>query len=136
VRGNLLKESLVQLYRDLSPHVRGNRPDLVSEAAADGPIPACAGQPIARTVSFRASWVYPRVRGATDVKLDRAIKESGLSPRAQGNLKHARHCRNFLGPIPACAGQPARTIRPCPCAGAYPRVRGATQLNVAWEPVY
>ena len=51
----------------------------------------------------------------------------GLSPRVRGNRFCAACLLGFLGPIPACAGQPELDARNCSYKGAYPRVCGATQ---------
>ena len=50
----------------------------------------------------------------------------GLSPRTRGNLGSA-HLRGIdTGPIPANAGEPARSVHGVPWCRAYPRERGGT----------
>ena len=53
----------------------------------------------------------------------------GLSPRVRGNLKDAVVALRRLGSIPACAGEPLRTIPSACGAGVYPRVCGGTFTN-------
>ena len=50
----------------------------------------------------------------------------GLSPHVRGNHGHIQLTRSCGGPIPACAGEPARARGPSwPCR-AYPRMCGGT----------
>ena len=118
----------------LSPRVRGNLCSCARSACHLGPIPACAGQPIWSSMPASAVWAYPRVCGATlRLKREGAIRQ-GLSPRVRGNLVAGVKWRDFVGPIPACAGQPGQQES---CAGnhrAYPRVCGATGTWTAIGP--
>ena len=70
---------------------------------------------------------YPRSRGATTRKRLQQITAKGLSPLARGNPNLSLPRRRRVGPIPARAGQPLCALRPCSCATAYPRSRGATR---------
>ncbi len=51
----------------LSPHARGN-PELTRQGfVAEGPIPACAGEPQTFAVSRSFDRAYPRMRGGTRI---------------------------------------------------------------------
>ena len=92
-------------------------------------IPACAGEPVCLTNKAGQGWVYPRVRGGTNAKSQRAVGDTGLSPRARGNpegiVGSVPRCRS----IPACAGEPRRLRRRNSQLRVYPRVRGGTLIN-------
>ena len=89
-------------------------------------IPACAGEPIARTRRRFARRVYPRVRGGTVSRHRRRGRLGGLSPRARGNL--VDHLVEVMreGSIPACAGEPLYPQVKAALEAVYPRVRGGT----------
>ncbi len=53
--------------------------------------------------------------------------QSGLSPRARGNLLLAEKRHAVPRSIPACAGEPSRAASRRPCSAVYPRVRGGTK---------
>ena len=91
-----------------------------------GPIPARAGQPRSGRVCGWPSRAYPRSRGATFHRRERAIDAQGLSPLARGNRDGGAVLQWPRGPIPARAGQPLFARRRCRRSGAYPRSRGAT----------
>ena len=110
----------------LSPRVRGNPVAELHGDARVGPIPACAGQPFlfrSHAASLRA---YPRVCGATQTNLLIHVAPLGLSPRVRGNPSVVCCAGAFMGPIPACAGQPKKFVTNSPAKRAYPRVCGAT----------
>ena len=99
-----------QAFLGLSPRVRGNHCHHHADSYKDGPIPACAGQPGISPPSQYFCRAYPRVCGAT---LRRGIQSGnlpGLSPRVRGNLPMLLMGRAIRGPIPACAGQPWRSV--------------------------
>ena len=122
------------LCTGLSPRVRGNLDFGQHLGPRVGPIPACAGQPFPAPPDWCYARAYPRVCGATlRLKREGAIRQ-GLSPRVRGNLVAGVKWRDFVGPIPACAGQPGQQES---CAGnhrAYPRVCGATGTWTAIGP--
>ena len=64
--------------------------------------------------------------GATDMTRAKQLKSLGLSPRVRGNPEGRHRIPFFVGPIPACAGQPECEGRTGPGHWAYPRVCGAT----------
>ena len=59
----------------------------------------------------------------------------GLSPLARGNQSSNVGTLHQCGPIPARAGQPLRRAAPGFRAGAYPRSRGATAIQVTFATV-
>ena len=110
----------------LSPRVRGNPFRATDKETGEGPIPACAGQPL-QTHSWPLSrWAYPRVCGATSCGYACCNVARGLSPRVRGNLNKLNALSLCLRPIPACAGQPELQQDAGDFDGAYPRVCGAT----------
>ncbi len=58
------------------------------------------------------------------------MRFKGLSPHARGKLSNQTALDALAGPIPACAGETARSARCAALAGAYPRMRGGN-----FEPV-
>ena len=108
-----LRFNIIYKPLGLSPLARGNRASRLDGRGAQGPIPACAGQPLA--ISQRLGHGHAE----------------GLSPLARGNPVglHAPVLR--LGPIPACAGQPRIRTSFLTIIRAYPRLRGATVINDA-----
>ena len=111
----------------LSPRVRGNLLPRPPEKNCPGPIPACAGQPRMDAHCTGPGGAYPRVCGATGLRLSLQGCLRGLSPRVRGNPYSLMCMVAALGPIPACAGQPRMPMRGPRCRGAYPRVCGATE---------
>ena len=95
-----------------------------------GPIPACAGQPLSGASARSCAWAYPRVCGATAFSTPRGLPRQGLSPRVRGNQPLLHRIDMRRGPIPACAGQPARRCPRAALRRAYPRVCGATRYIV------
>ena len=110
----------------LSPRVRGNQEMRPCRLRQQGSIPACTGEPRARSPCVRAERVYPRVYGGTPERDVRCLVSQGLSPRVRGNPRAERRRRPCGGSIPACTGEPGA----CPGAhgtrGVYPRVYGGT----------
>ena len=110
----------------LSPRVRGNPVQALIDCFTDGPIPACAGQPLRPPQSAAPLGAYPRVCGATCEKFNAVPPKEGLSPRVRGNLIHGPSGGGKTWPIPACAGQPTAWCLKLRWMWAYPRVCGAT----------
>ena len=71
--------------RGLSPRVRGNLWWAICRAAAQGSIPACAGEPGRAGTACAKSRVYPRVCGGTAVVIILVAVQMGLSPHTRGN---------------------------------------------------
>ena len=94
-------------YAGLSPRVRGNQTGQAHRPGEAGSIPACAGKPIAESVTKPVAGVYPRVCGET---IPQSIVEhigEGLSPRVRGNRCGCWWTSAKLRSIPACAGKPS-----------------------------
>ena len=109
-----------------SPRVRGNRANPDGKSVAEGPIPACAGQPVAEIRAVTVARAHPRVCGATAVAPLVIELGQGPSPRVRGNQPCAGRGSWVSGPIPACAGQPSQPFARWRWIGAHPRVCGAT----------
>ena len=121
----------------LSPHVRGNLEPVGQVIALPGPIPACAGEPASAAGTTMTLWAYPRMCGGTAWAWRRRWASLGLSPHVRGNLDHHAFAELDIGPIPACAGEPAETSFPAHPTWAYPRMCGGTgllqRLRVAYQ---
>ena len=108
VCGGTLRRALIPAaVAGLSPRVRGNLQGVLPAGAADGSIPACAGEPQVWSGWVRLTAVYPRVCGGTRPANDCAVRKAGLSPRVRGNLTVTDENGKSVGSIPACAGEPA-----------------------------
>ena len=110
----------------LSPRVRGNLLNDCGEPDRSRSIPACAGEPNMNPCGTSSARVYPRVCGGTSstIAVNRIV--AGLSPRVRGNQYDANGKLNFIGSIPACAGEPVLGIAPIFIKRVYPRVCGGT----------
>ena len=113
----------------LSPLARGNLAVAHAPGIDVGPIPACAGQPKAHIPCACRKTAYPRLRGATFDRSSSFAANEGLSPLARGNQLQRQRAVQRVGPIPACAGQPAPLGAGPEGDGAYPRLRGATRFS-------
>ena len=110
----------------LSPRVRGNLRSLDLHELKRGSIPACAGEPKARSVRLPGGRVYPRVCGGTQRVGPAPNGDMGLSPRVRGNRPWDHWRADRRGSIPACAGEPFGRLPSWPDAWVYPRVCGGT----------
>ena len=110
----------------LSPHARGNLAAADGLRRSVGPIPACAGEPFEGSCACCPSKAYPRMRGGTGGRSDMSGISLGLSPHARGNPPIKMKVGDYIGPIPACAGEPSGQSPPTAWIGAYPRMRGGT----------
>ncbi len=117
---------MIRRRHGLSPRARGNLHLRLAAPDMQGPIPAGAGEPPARTSDGAGFTAYPRGRGGTRSRPDRSNPARGLSPRARGNPGEVDGDERPMRPIPAGAGEP--TTRCCHAARrwAYPRGRGGT----------
>ena len=95
----------------LSPRLRGNLDECLSDYYGVGSIPASAGEPRSRCRGIPRTGVYPRVCGGTAQGPIPLGYQWGLSPRLRGNQgigdRPAAICRS----IPASAGEPERGRR-------------------------
>ena len=119
--------------KGLSPRVRGspNQHGILSECA--GSIPACAGEPTARSYGTPPTRVYPRVCGGARALLPERADVSGLSPRVRGSPDRPWACAVTYRSIPACAGEPHHLNASRARARVYPRVCGGA-LGVGLQP--
>ena len=122
------KETVIPLgaVQGLSPRVRGN---LLPTTPAPGrlrSIPACAGEPTTHSAPLLPATVYPRVCGGTMHARPLTLSLLGLSPRVRGNRRRRTSSVPLAGSIPACAGEPVRSIRGGGKRAVYPRVCGGT----------
>ena len=107
-----------------SPRVRGSLPILDHGYVRLGSIPACAGKPTFSTSAVGIARVHPRVCGEAASDATRAILGRGPSPRVRGSHRPLRRRAPARGSIPACAGKPARGVRPASVTRVHPRVCG------------
>ena len=112
----------------LSPRVRGNRVRSGVAAGQERSIPACAGEPTPAPGPVPWWPVYPRVCGGTSQRGIADYLVSGLSPRVRGNRPAPADARPRERSIPACAGEPTKSIAIRLPARVYPRVCGGTAL--------
>ena len=113
----------------LSPRVRGNPMNEVTDTGAVRSIPACAGEPWPSKSVASQPQVYPRVCGGTYTDAEARAQAAGLSPRVRGNRRRYGRASRPQRSIPACAGEP-----PSPCFrvwldSVYPRVCGGTVMK-------
>ena len=110
----------------LSPRVRGNRPKRRGHLQRVRSIPACAGEPSAAPSMLSRTAVYPRVCGGTRRLSTHRWSCRGLSPRVRGNPGLPPRCCPGRRSIPACAGEPRRSMSVQNRRRVYPRVCGGT----------
>ena len=111
----------------LSPRVRGKPLVPAIYRAADGPIPASAGETWRKPTGFWLKRAYPRECGGNaDGKMALEV-EQGLSPRVRGKHVAARHGPIAPGPIPASAGETSSFVSRILTGWAYPRECGGNQ---------
>ena len=130
--GTALKCHAYSPFRGLSPRARGNLRRSIHQAGILGTIPACAGEPRSFQPSHGKFGDYPRVRGGTEVRSVTRYADTGLSPRARGNLGAAGASVSYRGTIPACAGEPSNKQRASYQRRDYPRVRRGTDECRTW----
>ena len=106
--------------------MRGNRTMATRRSASPGSIPARAGEPVRRSRSVSAAWVYPRACGGTEHEGDVPRVGGGLSPRVRGNRRSRLRGQWSTRSIPARAGEPLSPATCCIAARVYPRVCGGT----------
>ncbi len=73
------------------------------------------------------SWVHPRVCGGAAPTARRSATGSGPSPRVRGSRTHRAKVGDWIGSIPACAGEPRSSGRCRRRAGVHPRVCGGAE---------
>ena len=146
--------SLTSSKSGSSPHVRGARGFMLSEAVHCGIIPACAGSTPQMTHSISITWDHPRMCGEHIVKHVRPCSKRGSSPHVRGARIPSQRQGRLSGIIPACAGSTtgspgrahSRRDHPRMCGehtkelaigectvGSSPHVRGA-RLTLSTQP--
>ena len=110
----------------LSPHTRGNRPQVRRFDARVGSIPAHTGEPLSRTPSMPANGVYPRTHGGTRSPNGCLTRIVGLSPHTRGNQERRQGDQGLQGSIPAHTGGPAVKFTRNARRRVYPRTHGGT----------
>ena len=101
-----------------------------------GSIPACAGEPHRGPGPGPSGSVYPRVCGGTSLRFYQRASARGLSPRVRGNLRRLPGRIHSCRSIPACAGEPVRSLCTSPCQKVYPRVCGGTAVRPGTDSGY
>ena len=117
---------LTRTGRGLSPRVRGNPQGRTAGEPKDGSIPACAGEPVIKSLSTVSVTVYPRVCGGTRWWTASRMLARGLSPRVRGNHGALIPYLGIERSIPACAGEPRSGLINGRVGRVYPRVCGGT----------
>ena len=128
-------QSLTFSQAGLSPRVRGSRRAPVEIAALRGSIPACAGEPLRKSLGHTATWVYPRVCGGAFINCAGMSTARGLSPRVRGSPHEHGRTHGAAGSIPACAGEPHRKSARPRCRRVYPRVCGGAPPSTVGDAV-
>ena len=131
VRGNRTATFPCASPEGLSPRVRGNRFDDARLKCGHGSIPACAGEPPSRTHRHTTRRVYPRVCGGTPRPNSAQAMRQGLSPRVRGNPLADLTIGHYQGSIPACAGEPVKSLSRLTPYWVYPRVCGGTKKSAS-----
>ena len=100
--------SLTSSKSGSSPHVRGARGFMLSEAVHCGIIPACAGSTPQMTHSISITWDHPRMCGEHQCMFPGQVPRRGSSPHVRGALQLRGSRTDARGIIPACAGSTSR----------------------------
>ena len=122
--GNDARAVAMTAAEGLSPRVRGKPPYAPGFPAAEGSIPACAGETRSPETGRRLGRVYPRVCGGNQPSSTHSRGAGGLSPRVRGKPFVVQVNRFLQGSIPACAGETEKDRSVCRHKKVYPRVCG------------
>ena len=106
-------KDLARAVRGLSPRVRGNPVERVTESTETRSIPAGAGEPRPARPRRPAGGVYPRGCGGTAFHSGISPCGDGLSPRVRGNRVQLIAHPFGNGSIPAGAGEPSAARCSC-----------------------
>ncbi len=123
--GATVTTGTVDVEEGRSPRARGSHDASVCRLARAGPIPACAGEPPAFSVTACEVRADPRVRGGADLFDLFDLFDFGRSPRARGSPSWLPWGWASSGPIPACAGEPLTYLGTAPAG----RPRGPIQFS-------
>ena len=122
----------VEVEQGPSPRVRGIHAGSPLGRHGQGSIPACAGNPSARSPESRTARVHPRVCGESKCCPRSRRRARGPSPRVRGILSPADRPPRRLRSIPACAGNPSASAGPAPSSRVHPRVCGESGTNLVY----
>ena len=125
--GSKERRTIAGILRGLSPRVRGIPTRVSAPASVSRSIPACAGDPVRRSLQATQGVVYPRVCGGSYAIIVNGERVGGLSPRVRGILAQRLNRLKSRRSIPACAGDPRRSQHGVLSARVYPRVCGGSQ---------
>ena len=95
-------------------------------------IPASAGNPSIRLVTWPTVRVHPRERGESFETMSPGVSGGGPSPRARGIRRRRRFEDGRPGSIPASAGNPPPARCRCCSATVHPRERGESEEGRAF----
>ena len=115
--------------RGSSPRVRGKLAAHLSEGAADGLIPACAGKTDKVVIHHNAGRAHPRVCGENLRVRDNTRRGRGSSPRVRGKLAASQAHVQYPRLIPACAGKTLSALVDYYGSAAHPRVCGENVIS-------
>ena len=147
--GSAFPPDSVHHEEGLSPRVRGKLHPPAEDKAAQGSIPACAGEAFGVADDAPGYQVYPRVCGGSPSAGRSGPLPRGLSPRVRGKRRripdgwdrirsiprvrgkrfHSLHRAGSARSIPACAGEASSAESPPPWIGVYPRVCGGSPVT-------
>ena len=119
----------VKVISGSSPLARGRRRPRRPAGPRIRLIPAGAGQTSWEAKKSLLERAHPRWRGADRTPTLEIIQHEGSSPLARGRQHHAVVGPDFLGLIPAGAGQTSRHSSLTPFRRAHPRWRGADRTR-------
>ena len=132
-RGTSVSSFPLALIAGLSLLAQGNRRQQRVSPRRRRSIPARAGEPRNITRVRWLMWVYPCSRRGTGDALCRYRTAQGLSLLAQGNPERQQDERQFLGSIPARAGEPVRCRSMPGHTEVYPCSRRGTPGSMVYE---
>ena len=113
-------------YLGTSPHLRGNRHQVLHHVLGQRDIPAPAGQPATWRPTSTGGSGHPRTCGATGGGTQWAAITNGTSPHLRGNRDETLISEAYQRDIPAPAGQPIIGWRDPGQREGHPRTCGAT----------
>ncbi len=120
----------------LSPPTRGIQTEQKMRQDNGRSIPAYAGDP-AKARRYRlAVRVYPRLRGGSGSPKPDYLRVTGLSPPTRGIRLGINPRVTMWGSIPAYAGDPVRSKEWRDICRVYPRLRGGSPLQLAFQCPY
>ncbi|KFI48488.1 hypothetical protein BBOU_0617 [Bifidobacterium boum] len=117
-----------------SPHARGTPVACWLVVAAEGIIPACAGNTIIQRQSDLQVRDHPRMRGEHRPVLRSHRRVTGSSPHARGTLQSCSLQCSSMGIIPACAGNTLRSVGSRVLSRDHPRMRGEHPVALNMSP--